>query len=349
MRKSFNLPSPAHLMPVNFALAISVSFGYFQPAMSQSNGSQSNPSSKARAGAPLSPITRVSNDPVLSPSAGAGFYDAGAFNPAAVEENGQTVLLFRAQDAKGVSSVGFASSQDGKHFKVDSKPVFAAQESYEVGGGVEDPRLQKIDGKFYLTYTAYNGKDAQLCLASSDDLRSWHRLGIVMPAYKGTWNKKWTKSGAIVPTKINGKYWMYYLGTVNDTDEMGLASSDDLIHWKDATEKPVLPKRENMFDSRVVEPGPAPLITDKGILLLYNGADDKLVYRTGWVLFDKADPTKVLARSAVPIFEPELKWEKTGQVPNVVFVEGLIQKGDELLLYYGGADKYVGIAKTHLQ
>jgi predicted GH43/DUF377 family glycosyl hydrolase len=104
-----------------------------------------------------------------------------------------------------------------------------------------------------------------------------------------------------------------------------------------------------MFDSRVVEPGPAPLVTDKGILLIYNGADDKLVYRTGWVLFDKTDPTKVLERSTVPIFEPEQKWEKAGQVPNVVFVEGLIQKGDELMLYYGGADKYVGIAKTHLQ
>ncbi len=299
--------------------------------------------------APLSPITRVSKDPVLSPSAGAGFYDAGAFNPAAVEYDGKTILLFRAQDTKGVSSVGFASSLDGRHFKVNPEPIFAAQESYELGGGVEDPRLQKIDGKFYLTYTAYNGKDAQLCLASSDDLRSWHRLGIVMPAYKGTWNKKWTKSGAIVPTKINGKYWMYYLGTVNDADEMGLASSDDLVHWKDATDKPVLPKREHMFDSRVVEPGPAPLVTEKGILLIYNGADDKLVYRTGWALFDKTDPTKVLERSTVPIFQPEEKWEKLGQVPNVVFVEGLIQKDDELLLYYGGADKYVGIAKTHLQ
>jgi predicted GH43/DUF377 family glycosyl hydrolase len=342
MRKSFNLPSRAFLIPTSFIICLSGCLAIIRPAMSQTKAMPED-------GAPLAPLTRVSNSPLLSPSVGPGFYQAGAFNPAATKENGRTILLFRAQDTKGVSSVGFASSQDGKLFKVDSEPVFAAQEIYELGGGVEDPRLQKIDGKFYLTYTAYNGKDAQLCLASSDDLRSWHRLGIIMPAYQGTWNKKWTKSGAIVPVRINNKYWMYYLGTVNDTDEMGLASSDDLIHWKDATEKPVLPKRDKMFDSRVVEPGPAPIITDRGILLIYNGADDKLVYRTGWVLFDKNDPTKVLARSSVPLFEPEQKWEKVGQVPNVVFVEGLVQHGNELLLYYGGADKYVGVAKTHLQ
>ena len=109
-----------------------------------------------------------------------------------------------------------------------------------------------------------------------------------------------------------------------------------------------MPHREKMFDARVVEPGPAPIITDAGILLIYNGADDKLVYRTGWVLFDKKDPTKVVARSSEPIFSPQENWEKVGQVPNVVFVEGLIQDGKKLRLYYGGADKYTGIAETSL-
>lgn len=321
-----------------------------QPAMCKPEGQPgAKPGAKSAHRAPLAPIVRVSNHPVLSPSLVAGYYDSGAFNPAAFKENGRTVLLFRAQDSKGISTVGFATSSDGRHFKIDAQPIFAPQESYELSGGVEDPRLQKIDGKFYLTYTGYNGKDAQLCMAVSEDLRAWKRLGIIMPAYQGTWNKKWTKSGAIVPTRINGKYWMYYLGTVNDADEMGLASSDDMIHWKDATGSPVLPKREHMFDSRVVEPGPAPLITEKGILLIYNGADDKLVYRTGWALFDKNDPTKLLARADWPLFEPQLAWEKEGQVPNVVFIEGLVQEGKKLLLYYGGADKFVGVAKTQLQ
>jgi predicted GH43/DUF377 family glycosyl hydrolase len=80
--------------------------------------------------------------------------------------------------------------------------------------------------------------------------------------------------------------------------------------------------------------------------LIYNGADDNSVYRTGWVVFDKNDPTKVLARSNQPLFVPDLEWEKTGQVPNVVFVEGLVRDGKRWLFYYGGADKYVGVASA---
>jgi predicted GH43/DUF377 family glycosyl hydrolase len=96
----------------------------------------------------------------------------------------------------------------------------------------------------------------------------------------------------------------------------------------------------------VVEPGPPPVITRAGIFLIYNGADDQLVYRTGWVLFDKNDPRKVLARADAPLFAPQEHWEKVGQVPNVVFVEGLVETGKSWLFYYGGADKYVGVAEA---
>jgi predicted GH43/DUF377 family glycosyl hydrolase len=107
---------------------------------------------------------------------------------------------------------------------------------------------------------------------------------------------------------------------------------------------PVLASRPGSFDSQVVEPGPPPVITKEGIFLIYNGAADNLVYSTGWVLFDKKDPTKVLARADEPVFRPELEWEKVGQVPSVVFVEGAVRDGKRWLFYYGGADKYVGVA-----
>jgi predicted GH43/DUF377 family glycosyl hydrolase len=68
------------------------------------------------------------------------------------------------------------------------------------------------------------------------------------------------------------------------------------------------------------------------------------VYSTGWVLFDKVDPTKVIARADKPMFRPVETWEKVGQVPNVVFVEGLVRRGNRWLFYYGGADKHVGVA-----
>ena len=254
-------------------------------------------------------------------------------------------MLYRAQDKSGTSRLGYATSKDGIHFSRRAQPVFVPEADYEKDGGVEDPRLVEIDGTYYLTYTGYNKHDAQLCLATSRDLIQWQRKGVLLPAYKGKWNVGWTKSGAIITEKIAGKYWMYYLGTSGDkTDQMGIATSTDLLHWTDALDRPVLPRRAGRFDSRVVEPGPPPLMTKEGIFLIYNGGDDKLVYRTGWVLFDKANPTKILARSEWPIFKSEQQWEKVGQVPNVVFVEGIVRDGERWLFYYGGADKYIGVA-----
>lgn len=308
---------------------------------------------------PFGKWDRLSEKPIISPE-GDGFESAGTFNPTVVKHDGGFVMLYRAQDRQGKSSLGYAKSDDGIHFVRRSEPVMVAEAPYERDGGVEDPRVVKVGDTFYLTYTGYNNHggtgthangpihgDAQLCMATSPDLVHWKRQGVIMPAYKGSWNVGWTKSGAIVPEKVNGKYWMYYLAdAANQLTQMSIAYSTDLVHWADALDHPVLASRAKMFDSQVVEPGPAPLITDNGILLIYNGADDKNVYRTGWVLFDKSDPTKVLARAQEPIFEPFDEWEKNGQVPNVVFVEGLVRDGNRWLFYYGGADKYVGVASA---
>jgi predicted GH43/DUF377 family glycosyl hydrolase len=289
---------------------------------------------------------RLSKTPIISPS-GSAWESAGTFNPAVVNHAGKIVMLYRAQDTQGTSRLGYAESTDGVHFTRRPEPVFAPEADYEKGGGVEDPRLLQIGDTYYLTYTGYNTKDAQLCLATSPDLIHWDRKGVLLPAYKGNWNTGWTKSGAIVPEKINGKYWMYFLGTTPDkNDQMGLASSEDLIHWVEETKQPVLPRRPGQFDSRVVEPGPPPILTPDGIVLIYNGADDKLVYRTAVAIFDRKDPRKLLFRGEQPIFSPQEEWEKVGQVPNVVFVEGMVSQGNRYLFYYGGADKYVGIAEA---
>jgi len=140
---------------------------------------------------------------------------------------------------------------------------------------------------------------------------------------------------------------MYFLGTSADgKDQAGLASSADLLHWTEATQTPVLPVKTGKFDSRVAEPGPSPIVTPEGIVLIYNGADDKLVYRTGVAIFERNDPRKLLWRSNTPVFSPEKEWEKVGEVPNVVFVEGMVRQKGRYLLYYGGADKYVGAAEA---
>jgi beta-1,2-mannosidase len=295
---------------------------------------------------PFGPWTRASNEPILSPQ-GTTWESAGTFNPAVVFHNGKFTMLYRAQDAAGTSRLGYAESTDGLHFTRRPEPVLSPETPYEKDGGVEDPRLQEFGGTFYLTYTGYNKKDAQLCLATSRDLLHWERKGVILPAYKGNWNVAWTKSGAIVQEKIDGKYWMYWLGTAADkTDQVGLSWSTDLMRWTEATETPVLPRRPGKFDSRVVEPGPPPILTPRGIVLIYNAADDHLVYRTAVAVFDRQDPRKLLYRSDAPIFSPEKEWEKIGQVPSVIFVEGMVFKDNRYFFYYGGADKFVGVVQA---
>lgn len=295
---------------------------------------------------PFGAWTRASQTAILSPQ-GDGWESAGVFNPAVVMHDGRIVMLYRAQDTHGTSRLGYAQSVDGIHFTRRPEPVLSPEADYEKDGGVEDPRLVQFGDTYYLTYTGYNKKDAQLCLATSKDLIHWERRGVILPAYKGKWNVRWTKSGAIVPEKIGGKYWMYFLGTSRDNnDQMGLASSIDLLHWSEATDAPVLPVRAGKFDSRVAEPGPAPIVTPKGVFLVYNGADDKLIYRTGVAMFDRNDPRLLISRTDVPIFAPEKEWEKVGQVPNVVFVEGMVRKGERYLFYYGGADTNVGVVEA---
>ena len=295
---------------------------------------------------PFGAWRRISDTPVIAPR-GNGWEATGTFNPAVIMRGNKMVMLYRAQDQQGTSRLGYAESYDGVQFTRRDEPVLSPTEDYEKVGGVEDPRLVQFGDTYYLTYTGYNKKDAQLCFATSTDLIHWDRKGVILPAYKGSWNVKWTKSGAIIPEKIDGKYWMYFLGTTADNkDQGGLASSTDLLHWADATQVPALPVRPGQFDSRVAEPGPAPIVTPNGIVLIYNGADDKLVYRTGIAVFDRNDPRKLLWRSDAPIFSPEKDWEKVGQVPNVAFVEGMVRQGNRYLFYYGGADKYVGVTEA---
>jgi beta-1,2-mannosidase len=298
---------------------------------------------------PFGAWQRLSTAPVIAPR-GDGWESAGTFNPAVIRHEGRIVMLYRAQDKSGTSRLGYASSTDGIRFVRRAAPVLSPETEYERDGGIEDPRLVRFGDTYYLTYTGYNKKDAQLCLATSKDLVQWDRRGVILPANKGRWNVGWTKAGAIVPEKIDGKFWMYFLGTAADkTDQMGVAYSTDLLEWTEALDAPVLPRRAGRFDSRVVEPGPPPIVTEDAIVLIYNGADDGLVYRTGIVRFDRADPRRVLSRTDTPVFAPETAWERTGQVPNVVFVEGMVRQAGRYLFYYGGADKYVGVAAAAAQ
>ena len=309
------------------------------------------------------------------------------FNPAAIVRNDTLFLLFRAEDIigkyAGTSRIGLAYSLDGLHFSKYQQPVLYpdndAYKKWEWEGGCEDPRVvEDENGAYFMTYTAYDGDKARLLVASSKDLRQWTKHGPVFAdAYNGKYINTWSKSGSIVSTykdgkivaaKINGKYWMYW-GDVN----IWAATSEDLIHWQpvlyanggkasvelrhNAVEIPeiktVFGPRNKKFDSDLVESGPPAMLTDKGILLLYNSrnvpaiGDSSLVegtYAASQILIDKNDPTKVLHRMDTYFMKPDKPYELSGQVNDVCFIEGLVQYKGKWFLYYGTADSKIAVA-----
>lgn len=285
----------------------------------------------------LGPFVKYDGNPIITPQ-GDSWESKDVFNPAAFADNDQIYMLYRAEDSTGIgiwngtSRIGLGISSDGYNFDRHPDPIYEPFDDFELPGGAEDPRIVKIDDTFWLTYTAYDGETARQALASSKDLFNWERHGLIFPELG------WTKAGAIVPIMINDKYWMYF----GDTN-IWIAWSEDLINWT-PIEEPVMRPREGMFDSGLIEPGPTPLITEQGILMLYNSADDDLVYRTGQALFDISDPTKLLKRSDDFFMEPDYELEVDGQIPNVVFIEGLAKLGDTWFLYFGMGDSGIGVA-----
>ena len=317
----------------------------------------------------VNPVLTAGNLAFLCPVLGREirWEEKDVFNPAAVVRDGKVHLLYRAEDKvgrhAGTSRIGLAVSPDGLHFSKLPEPVLFPDDDslkvYEWEGGVEDPRVVEDEqGNYVMTYTAYDGKTARLLLATSPDLRHWTKRGTVL---NGRYKNTWSKSGAIVARrngsrivaqKIDGRYWMYF----GDTD-LFMATSEDLLHWEPVEEdgklKSVLEPRRNNFDSRLVESGPFALLTDRGIVLIYNGmnADEeghpgyaKGAYCGGQVLFDKADPTRVVERLESPFIKPDKEYEITGQVNQVCFLEGMVPFKDMWFLYYGTADSKIAVA-----
>lgn len=298
-------------------------------------------------------------------------WEAGAaFNPAATVREGKVVVLYRAEDESSVgigtrtSRLGYAESGDGLHFRRRAAPVlFPAeddQKELDWPGGCEDPRVSiTADGTYLALYTSWNRKVPRLSAATSRDLIHWKKHG---PVFSGPLRDRATKSASVITkiergrqvmAKIDGLYWMYW-----GEDAVHIATSEDLVHWTtklDSEGNPLrlIAPRKGFFDSQLTECGPPAVLTDKGIVLLYNGkngpgGDARFTqnsYCAGQVLFSKDDPTKPIARLDVPFLRPMEPFEKSGQyVDGTVFVEGLVFFPSKWFLYYGCADSQVGVA-----
>lgn len=333
-------------------------------------------------------------NPVLKPQATL-FYDSllgrmvgweaqDVFNPAAVVKDGKVCLLYRAEDTvkkyAGTSRIGLAVSTDGFRFNTSPHPVLYPRRdallAFENEGGVEDPRIVEDEsGRYIMTYTAYDGITARLCVASSTDLKQWAKHGSAFAkAENGKYVSYWSKSGSIVcrevagklvAAKINGKYWMYW-GESN----IYAASSTNGIDWEPIPEpdaskrtydtlrkyetfKIVFGPRTGRFDSYLVEPGPPALLTKDGIVFLYNSRNDPSqgdtslapgTYAAGQILLDPNDPLKVKDRCQTYFLKPDMPYEISGQVNHVCFVEGLVSFKGSWFLYYGTADSKIAVA-----
>ncbi|MDQ3950135.1 MAG: glycoside hydrolase family 130 protein [Gemmatimonadota bacterium] len=326
-------------------------------------------------------------NPVIAPSRASTFMspmndsivhweEYATFNPAAVVKDGKVFVLYRAEDASGemkigrhTSRIGLAESADGLRFTRRSAPVLFpdkdAQARYEWPGGVEDPRIvERETGTYVLTYTQWNRDIPRLAVATSPDLVNWTKHG---PAFAKAGDGKYlmqeSKSGAIlsrvegnrvIATRVNGKYWMYF-----GVPDVFIATSDNLIDWtplEDGDRKPVkvLSPRPGYFDSWLVEAGPPAIITEHGILVMYNAGnsakygDPRIPDRTytgGQALYDLRNPLKLIARSDEPFIKPTEAYERSGQyVEGTTFVEGLVPFKGRWFLYYGTADSRVGVA-----
>ncbi|KAF2099075.1 Arabinanase/levansucrase/invertase [Rhizodiscina lignyota] len=294
---------------------------------------------------PILPFEKYSGNPIIAPDASHNWESAYTYNPTAIVLKETIFLLYRAQNSSKTSSIGLAWSTDGTSFTRLPDPIVYATESYEQGGGTEDPRIIRVNGIFYLTYTGYDTKTARLCLATSTDLLHWNKHGPLFP------NSPHSKSGAIIDQKASdGLYHMY----LNDSN-MAQATSPDLINWS-LTAKEPFAKPADDWDADLIEPGPPPVKTSNGSLILfYNGrANGKggyvdTSYSTGQMLIDPTDENGPLNRLAKPFLIPQTAQETQGQVPEVVFSEGLVQYKGKWYLYYGQSDTTLGVAIADVQ
>jgi predicted GH43/DUF377 family glycosyl hydrolase len=299
---------------------------------------------------------RFDGNPILTPSLELDWQTLGVFNPAAVYEDGKFHIVYRGQSTStGTSVMGYASSKDGFHIDENlNEPIYFPREQFEQKihetgySGCEDPRVTRIDDKYYMVYTAYDGVNpprvAMTSILVEDFLKknwNWARPQLISPPGLDD------KDACIVKGKYHGTFLAFHrLGYDIWLDIRNNLDFND-PNWLGG--KAFVHPRADKWDNVKLGISGPPIETDKGWLLLYHGVSEPGgIYKVGALLMDYDDPYKVLARTDDPVFEPEMDYEKEGVVPNVVFPCGQAVVDGTIYMYYGGADKVIGVATMPL-
>ena len=290
---------------------------------------------------PGNPILSVKNWP----------YDVNSvFNAAATEVDGQILLLVRVEDFRGISHLTVARSKDGiSNWDIDSEPTLRPDPAGhpEELWGIEDPRitwLQELQ-LWAVAYTAYSKGGPLVSLATTKDFKTFERLGSVMPPED--------KDAALFPRKFSGRWAMLHRPVARSpqiTADIWLSFSPDLKHWGDHQE--IIYAREgSWWDANKIGLSAPPIETPQGWLVLYHGVRTTAsgsIYRLGLAMLDLGNPARVIHRTDEWIFGPQTKYEREGDVDDVVFPCGWVVKGDEVKMYYGAADSCIALATANL-
>ncbi|MBW2645406.1 MAG: glycoside hydrolase family 130 protein [Deltaproteobacteria bacterium] len=270
------------------------------------------------------------------------------FNAATARYKDEYILLLRVEALEGNSFFALARSEDGFNFNIEQAPVMKpAQDSpfsiYEKRG-VEDPRITKIDDTYYILYTAYSRHGPRLGLAKTVDFKTFERIALI--------SQPENKDGVLFPRKIKDRFVRFDRpATFSGTADMWISYSEDLIHWGDS--RVIMETRPGFWDANKIGAGAPPIETDKGWLEIYHGVKRTSggnIYRLGCAIFDLDDPSRLIGRSRIPVLTPKEYYERTGDVPNVIFTCGVIPEPEtgEVKIYYGAGDTCICVATARL-
>lgn len=315
-----------------------------------------------------------------------GFENEGVMNPAVIQDSNGIHLFYRAISKGNYSTIGYCKldTPTTVEYRLDV-PILFPQFEYEIKG-VEDPRIVKIEGLFYLTYTAYDGVNAMGALATSSDLKQWKKLGLIVPEMtydsfmrlaesRGKIHEKyfrfnklgrskqrngkdvfvWDKNVVFFPRKIQDK--IYFLHRVKP--EIQIVGIKDLAaltkeFWCDYfmhLEDHIVLSPKYDHELSYIGGGCPPIETEQGWLVIYHGVHDTIqgyVYTACAALLELDNPNREIARLPYALFQPEMEWELKGEVNNVCFPSGTLVSGDTLYIYYGAADSHIATASLTL-
>jgi predicted GH43/DUF377 family glycosyl hydrolase len=335
------------------------------------------------------PMLEVKREGILLEPSDLSFENHGVLNPAVVLHEGAINLFYRATNKVNFSTIGRCVLEHPTKISLRfNHPVIIPTEPYE-SHGIEDPRITPFEDYYLLSYTAYDGHNARGGLMTSKDLNSFHHEGIITPqiTYKEfalcmecfrnlnpkylrfvrLFNKRagagslenmilWDKDVVFFPQRINGKMAMLHriypdiqVAYFNHWSEL------NYTFWKDylfKIQEHIVLSGKMPFENSYVGAGCPPILTNEGWLLIYHGVTDTAlgyVYSTGAALLQANDPTQEIGRLKEPLFSPMETYELNGVTSNVVFPVGAIVLNERLYIYYGAADKRIGVVSVWLK